>query len=323
MPVRFTSPGLGGHRQAILPAGEFEVGVSYRYLRADDWLVLDTLTPSDGSRAPGGKPNIFRIHSVDFSVAYGLTDRLSLRLTVPTASATNSRIHPDGVRRETKGSGIGDVNLVGTLWLLDPLSQGSGNAAISLGVKAPTGSNTIEDEFGLPTGVVQHAVHPGIQMGDGGWGIIVGTQGFLRLADGLSAYALLAYQISPRDTTEVKFTPTFTSGLSVPDVYHAKVGIAYAVLPERGLAASLGFRTDGIPAYDLLGDSDGFRAAARAVFLDPGLSWTFGRNDLTVSLPIRVHGEFKLGMPLPPPDFQGSMGDLAKTVLFVAFNRRL
>ncbi|HSE95627.1 MAG TPA: hypothetical protein VLD61_07015 [Methylomirabilota bacterium] len=297
--------------------------MSYRYLRADDWFILDTLTPSDGSRAPGGESHLFRIHSVDFSAAYGVTSRLSLRLTIPTASGTNSRVHQDGVRRETKGSGIGDVNLVGTLWLLDPLAHGSGNAAISLGVKAPTGSNTIEDDYGLPTGVVQHPVHPGIQMGDGGWGVLVGAQGFLRLADGLSAYALLAYQISPQDTTEVKFTPAFTSGMSVADVYHAKVGIAYAVLPERGLAASLGFRTDGIPTNDLIGDSDGFRSAARIVSLDPGLSWTFGRNDLTVSLPIRVHGEFKRGVPLPPPNFQSDQGDLAQTVLFVAFNRRL
>ncbi|HJS47272.1 MAG TPA: hypothetical protein VJ773_04700 [Gemmatimonadales bacterium] len=298
--------------------------MSYRHLRADDWFILDTLTLSDGSRAPGGQRHIFRIHSVDFSAAYGVTSRLSLRLTIPTATGTNSRIHPDGVRRETKGSGIGDVNLVGTLWLLDPLAHGSGNAAISFGVKAPTGSNTITDDYGLPSGtVVQHEVHPGIQMGDGGWGVLVGAQGFLRLADGLSAYALLAYQISPQDTTEVKFTPEFTSGMSVPDVYHAKVGIAYAVLPERGLAASLGFRTDGIPTNDLVGDSDGFRSAARIVSLDPGLSWTFGRNDLTLSLPIRVHGEFKRGVPLAPPNFQSDQGDLAKMVLFVAFNRRL
>lgn len=297
--------------------------MSYRYLGADDWFILDTLTPSDGSRAPGGAEHRFQIHSLDFSAAYGVTSRLSLRFTIPTASGTNSRPHPDGVRRETKGSGIGDVNLVGTLWLFDPLSQESGNAAINLGVKAPTGSNTIKDDLGTPSGVVQHEVHPGIQMGDGGWGIIVGAQGFLRLADGLSAYALLTYQVSPRDTTEVKFTPAFTNGLSVPDVYHARMGLAYAVMPERGVAVSLGVRMDGIPTQDLIGKSDGFRAAARTVLLDPGLSWTFGRNDITVSLPIRVHGEFKRGVPLAPPNFQSDQGDLAKTVLFVAYNRRL
>ena len=139
MPVRFTSPSLGGHRQAILPAGSFELGLSYRNLKADDWFILDTLTPSDGSRAPGGQPNVFSINSVDFSLAYGVSNRLSLQLTVPTASGSNSRIHPDGNRHVTNGSGIGDINLVGTMWLLDPLTHGTGNVAVGLGVKARPG----------------------------------------------------------------------------------------------------------------------------------------------------------------------------------------
>ena len=99
MPVRFTSPSLGGHRQAILQPGSFELGLSYRHLKADDWIILDTLTPSDGSRAPGGQLNVFNINSVDFSLAYGVSERLSLQLTVPTASGSNSRIHPDGRSR--------------------------------------------------------------------------------------------------------------------------------------------------------------------------------------------------------------------------------
>jgi hypothetical protein len=323
MPVRYTSPSLGGHRQTILPAGRVELGLSYRYLGADDWFILDTLTPSDGSRAPGGEPNIFKINSLDFSVTYGVSNRLSLTLTVPTASGTNSRIHPDGTRYVTSGSGIGDINLVGTLWLMDPLTHGSGNVAVGLGVKAPTGSHTITDDFGLPSGTVQHAVHPGIQMGDGGWGIIVGAQGYRRLAGSLSAYFQVSYQLSPRDTTEVTFTPTATAHLSVPDTYHARLGLAYAVLPRQGLSASLGLRADGIPAHDIVGGSNGFRATARSVFVDPGLSLSIGANSFTLSLPIRVHGEFYNGTPLPAPNAQSDRGDLAKTVLYVGYYRRL
>jgi hypothetical protein len=288
------------------------VSVSYRRLHADDWFILDTLTPSNGSRAPGGQPNIFNIHSVDVAVAYGVSERFSLRLTVPTATGTNSRIHPDGLRHETSGSGIGDLNLVGTMWLMNPLSHATGNIAVGLGVKAPTGSHTSTDDFALPTGTVQHPVHPGIQMGDGGWGIIVQAQAFRRLAGNLSGYAFASYQLSPRDTTEVTFTPTGTAHLSVPDVYHARLGLAYAVLPSRGLSASLGLRTDGIPVHDLVGGSDGFRAAARSVLLDPGLALSIGENDFTLSIPIRVHGEF-----------YGGAGDLAKTLLFVGYYRRI
>ena len=296
---------------------------TYRHLRADDWFIRDTLTPSDGSRAPGGGLNIFRIHSVDAAVAYGVSERLSFRLTVPIASGTNSRIHPDGIRHETSGSGIGDINVVGTMWLMDPLTHGAGNLAVGLGVKAPTGSHTITGDFALPTGTVQHQVHPGIQMGDGGWGIIVEAQGFRRLIGNLSGYGFVSYQLSPRDTTEVTFTPTTTSRLSVPDVYHARVGLAYAVLPSQGLSASLGLRADGIPTHDLVGGSDGFRAAARVVFLDPGLALSLGANEFTLSVPIRVHGEFHRGTPLPAPNVQGDRGDLAKTVLFLGYYRRL
>ncbi len=322
MPVRFTSPSLGGHRQTVLPAGHFEVSLSYRRLRADDWFILDTLTPSDGSRAPGGQPNIFTIHSVDAAVAYGVSERLSVRLTVPMASGTNSRIHPDGVRHETSGSGIGDVNVVGTMWLMDPLTHATGNVAVGLGVKAPTGSHTIRDDFGLPAGTVQHEVHPGIQMGDGGWGIIVQAQGFRTLVGNLAGYAFASYQLSPRDTTEVTFAPTTTSHFSVPDVYHARLGLAYAVLPSRGLSASLGLRADGIPTNDLVGGSDGLRVAARTVFLDPGLALSIGANDFTLSVPIRVHGQFYRGTPLPAPNVQSDRGDLAKAVLFLGYYRR-
>lgn len=323
MPVRFTSPSLGGHRQAIQQAGRFELGLSYRHLGADDWFILDTLTPSDGSRAPGGQPNIFKINSVDFSVAYGVSERLSLTLTVPTASGTNSRIHPDGTRYVTSGSGIGDVNLVGTMWLMNPLTHGSGNVAVGLGVKAPTGSHTITDDFGAVSGLVQHTVHPGIQMGDGGWGIIVGAQGYSRLAGRLSGYFQAFYQLSPRDTTEVTFTPTQTAHLSVPDVYHTRLGLAYAVLPRQGLSASFGLRADGIPVHDLIGGSNGFRATARSVFLDPGVAWSIGANDFTLSVPVRINGEFFKGEPLPPPNTQSDRGDLAKVVFYLGYNRRL
>ncbi len=323
MPVRFTSPSLGGHRHSILPAGRFELGLAYRRLSAADWFIRDTLTPSDGSRAPGGQPNIFKINSVDFSVAYGVSERLSLRLTVPTASGTNSRIHQDGLRHETSGSGIGDINLVGTMWLMDPATHGTGNIAFGLGVKAPTGSHTITGDFGLPSGTVQHTVHPGIQMGDGGWGIILQAQAFRRLAGGLSGYAFVSYQLSPRDTTEVTFTPTSTAPLSVPDVYHARLGLAYAVLPRRGLSASLGLRTDGIPVHDLIGGSHGFRATARSIFVDPGLSLSIGANDFTLSVPVRIHGEFYPGVPLPAPNVQSDRGDLAKILLYLGYSRML
>ena len=45
MPIRFTSPSLGGQRQVFLQGGEWEAGVAYRRLTAGDWFVGDKIVP--------------------------------------------------------------------------------------------------------------------------------------------------------------------------------------------------------------------------------------------------------------------------------------
>ena len=321
MPIRFTSPSLGGHRQVFLKAGEWEAGASYRRLTADDWFVGDEIRPE---LAPGGAPNRFNVNTIDLSLEYGVTERLGLRLTVPLSTGSNSRVHPDGNRRETSATGIGDVNLVGTYWVLDPVTHAGGNVSIGFGLKAPTGSNDVEDDFGLPSGTVQHPVHPGIQLGDGGWGIVVQAQAYHRLTGPLSGYLFGSYQLSPREQTSVTFTPTMTQGLSVPDVYHARAGLGYAALPEAGVSVSLGTRIDGIPVRDIVGGDNGYRAPGYTLYLDPGLAVSRGRGTFTASVPVRLRGTFKpnlndLNGGLPP---RGDNGDLASYLIFLGYAYR-
>jgi hypothetical protein len=321
MPIRFTSPSLGGHRQVFLRQGEWEAGGAYRRLTAEDFFVGDEIHPE---LSPGGEPMRFNINTIDLSLAYGVTDRLSLRLTVPLSTGTNSRIHGDGIRRETSATGVGDINLVGTMWLLEPTTHPGGNVSLGLGVKAPTGSNDVEDDLGLMSGVVQHAVHPGLQLGNGGWGIQVELQAYRQLYGRLSGYAYGAYQLSPEEKTDVLFAPTVpTSALSVYDVYHARAGLGYAAWPEQGLSMSLGVRMDGIPVRDVLGKDGGFRAPGYTIYLDPGLALARGPGVFTLSIPVRLHGEFKENVhdgngPLPP----GDRGDLASYLLFLGYAHR-
>ncbi|MFI5280575.1 MAG: hypothetical protein ACHQU1_08775, partial [Gemmatimonadales bacterium] len=261
------------------------------------------------------------------SLAYGVSERLSLRLTVPTSSGTNTRGYADSASHRISATGIGDINLVGTLWLLNPVTHGGGNVAVGLGVKAPTGSHTVRDNFWTPAGPVQFPVHPGLQPGDGSWGILLEAQAFQRLVGGLAAYAFGAYQMDLRDTSDTKFTPAYTHPLSVPDAYHARFGLAYAVWPSGGLSASLGIRFDGITVRDVVGGSDGFRLPGHTTYLDPGLSIASGRNSLTLSVPIRLHGVFVPNTldqagPLPPGEFPGYQGDLAKYLVFLGYARR-
>lgn len=323
MPIRFTSPSLGGHRQVFLKQGEWEAGAAYRRLTADDWFVADEIHPE---LSPGGEPNQFNINTVDLSLAYGVTDRLNLRLTVPLSTGTNSRIHGDGVRRETSATGVGDINLVGSMWLLEPTTHPGGNVSLGLGVKAPTGSNDVEGELGLRPGeVVQHPVHPGLQLGSGGWGIQVELQAYQRLYGRLSGYAFGAYQLSPEEKTDVLFTPTApTSALSAYDVYHVRAGLGYTAWPEQGLSVSLGVRMDGIPVRDVLGKDGGFRAPGYTTYLDPGLALARGPGVFTLSIPVRLHGEFKQNVNDlnggPPPS--GDRGDLASYLLFLGYAHR-
>ncbi|HSE46430.1 MAG TPA: hypothetical protein VLA89_13980 [Gemmatimonadales bacterium] len=321
MPIRFTSPSLGGQRQVFLQRHEWELGVSYRRLTADDWFIEDQIEPDS---APGGQPNQFNINTIDLSLRYGVTEQLSLLFTVPLTTGTNSRIHPDGNRHGTSATGIGDISLVGNLWLLNASTHPAGNVALGLGIKAPTGKNDIEDDFATPSGTIQHAVHPGIQPGDGGWGILVQAQGYQRLVGDLSGYFFGAYMLNPAEKSEISFIPGGTTPISIPDVYHFRFGAAYPVWRSAGLSTSLGVRFDGIPVRDVLGGDEGFRAPGYTAYIDPGLSISVGASTFTLSVPVRVHGEFKKNVNDQrggPPPF-GNRGDLAGYLVFAGYALR-
>src|SRR5207249_733060 len=166
MPVRFTSPSLGGQRNSFIGAGEWQVGVAYRRLTADEWYVG---TQVNEARAPFGQPLYLNINSLDFSVSYGLSDRLSLTLTLPLSYGTHSRFYADTARHKVSAHGLGDVNLVGNLWLLDPKVHVAGNVALGLGIKTPSGAYEFKDDFFLPNAPpVQRPVDQAIELGDGG-----------------------------------------------------------------------------------------------------------------------------------------------------------
>ena len=83
-------------------------------------------------------------------------------------------------------------------------------------------------------------------------------------------------------------SPASTVVNSVPDQYLGRGGVSYIVWPSKGLSISVGGRIDGIPPTDLWGNSDGFRRAGYAVYVEPGLNWSFGKNVLSVSVPVAV-----------------------------------
>lgn len=318
MPVRFTSPSLGGQRQSFLSSGEWQVGAAYRHLGASQWFVG---TQVNESAAPKGRPLYLDINSLDFSLAYGLSDRVGLTLTVPFSHGTHSRYYDDLQRHKVRGVGLGDISLVGSAWLLDPGNHERGNISLGLGLKAPTGNNKVTDHSWNKDGsVTERPVDQSIQLGDGGWGILLQLQAFHQMAERAQAYLLGSYLLSPRETTNVS-SPYGGGVLSVPDVYTVRGGLVYALVPSQGLSLSLGGRLDGIPLRDIIGGSSGFRRPGFILYLDPGVALRRGRDEFAVSLPIRLRQDFRESLFDRELHFGGG-GDLADLLVFAGYTHR-
>jgi len=322
MPVRFTSPSLGGQRNSRLLAKEWQVGAAYRRLVADEWYVGKKV---DESKAPFGNPLYLNINSLDLSVSYGVSDRLSLTLTLPFSYGTHSRFYADTTRHMVRARGLGDVNVVANLWVLDPDNHPNGDVSLGLGVKSATGNNHSKDNFFLPNASpTTRPVDQAIQLGDGGWGIMLQAQGYRRLLDRASAYAVGSYLVSLRAQSDVPspIAGTPTVYLAVPDVYSARAGLAFALSSTHDVSASLGGRIDGIPQGDLVGGIDNaFRRPGYFLYLDPGLAFRHSGDELTIGVPIRVLQDFQRSAIDRQRGFAGG-GDLAGYLLFVGYSHR-
>jgi hypothetical protein len=155
----------------------------------------------------------------------------------------------------------------------------------------------------------------------------VQAEAYRHLAARLSGYLFGSYMLSPREKTEVLFVPSLPgSFVSVPDVYQAKLGFAYAAWPEGGLSVSLGSRIDGVPTHDIIGGDLGFRNPGYTLFVEPGFSLERGRGSFTASVPVRLRGKFvrsandEAGIPGPGP--HGARGDLASYLLYLGYSHR-
>ena len=318
MPVRFTTPSLGGQgelQMTDLGAHGWRIALGYRHLHADQLFVGTQLVATN-------QPLIINLHSVDVTASYAVTDRFSVSLTLPFVAGMQSRLYADSARHAVTAFGLGDVSLVGSTWLLDPHNR-SGNIALGLGVKAATGTHKSTDAYFLKGGTsIQYPVDQSIQPGDGGWGVILQLQAYRRAFRNGIAYITGAYLINPRRLNDVAKDPGGTVYWSVPDVYSGRLGLAYAVWPNQGLSVSLGGRIDGQPVRDLIGGADaGFRRPGYSIAADPSVSLTTGPSQFTVSAPIRL-GANRQPSVLDQQTGKRGGGDFASSLVFVSYARR-
>jgi len=317
MPVRFLSPSLGGY-SGFVGAGHWEIGAAFRRLSADQWFVGSEVRES---AAPFGQPLLLDIYSLDATFTYGVTERVSVTLTVPFSRGTHSRFYADGKRHAVRAAGLGDVSGIANVWLRRPSREMSGNVALGLGLKTASGNNDVVDNFFLAGGsVTKNPVDQSIQLGDGGVGAIFQLQAYRKLAGGVSGYIYGWYLLTPREKTSVA-SPLSGVTLSVPDVYSVRSGISTALWRRRGISASLGPRLDGIPLRDLVGGSAGFRRPGYSLYLDPGVVVTAGRSTWSVNVPVRVHQDFQRSLADIERGAAGG-GDLAKYLVMIGYTVR-
>ena len=305
---------FGAASRVVPEKGEWQVSLSYRDLDSDTHY-----SGSEHQRVRE-REQTFVVNTqqaLDIGVSYAATERLSLTLGIPLVRASwavPTPIRPvPGPREKQEAEGLGDVSLTGRYWLFAPESRH--NVSLGLGVKAPTGEYDVTQVYRNIDGTnpAVKAVDQSVQPGDGGWGVLFDVQAF-RQCRRATLFASGTYLANPRDTNG---TPSILVGLgvsnaafaregilvnSVPDQYLVRMG---AVLPigSTGLGASLAYRVEGLPRYDLIGDSHGWRRPGYEMFVEPGLVYSKGVSTFSLNVPI---GFYRNREPNP---YSGREGD--------------
>lgn len=309
---RESAPLFGPLSGAYLQPGEWEVTASLRGSTADRHYSGDIY---QAQRTALGTYVINKQRLLLFNVNHAFTPRLSAAVSVPFVVASwsiPSPIAPPGPRGTQHGKGLGDISAMGRLWLFDPMTHSRYNLSVGAGLKMPTGTARDTDVFPDITGASPSvkAVDQSVQPGDGGWGAQFEVQGFNRFGR-VFVFGSANYLANPRNMNE---TPSILVGIgrpsatnplrnvnSVPDQFLVRTGVGVPVW--RGISASLAWRVEGVPRYDVVGKSEGFRRPGREMFIEPGLSFVTGKSTFQVNLP-RAYYRYRA-----PDPYTGAAGD--------------
>jgi hypothetical protein len=297
-----------GHAESYnLQKGKWQANFGYRHFRSFRHFVGDVEQNAENEangtaeRDRAGTNVINHVHQPTIGVTYGVTDRLSVSADLPYLQALR-RSPWSGSRPTyaTSARGISDLVFMGRYWLGDPHKSQTENLSVGLGFKFPTGDDRAEDEFLVavaPDGTRITDVRPvdqSIQPGDGGFGILAEVQAFKGMGR-FVAFASGAYLMNPQETNDFNRNgpnaPVDDSGaenhlLSIADQYVARVGVATGVW--RSLGANLGLRIEGTTSSDLIGGDRGRRRPGYTLGLDPGLSYAWKANAISVNVPFAI-----------------------------------
>jgi hypothetical protein len=279
----------------VVSSHQWLATLDYRWYESGRHFAGDVEQPQ--RQAQGTQVNNY-VHSIDVAATYGFTPRWSITFDIPFIDADRSSLyeHGDGLRHSMHAGGLGDIRLVTDYWLLDPEKHMDGDVALGIGFKAPTGDDKASDISYRATGPVIRPVDPSIQPGDGGWGIILELEAYQKIYGNLYGYLNGSYMITPQEKNGTEFTladrPGFPASIhydTIADQYLGRGGFNYVVWPKGGLSVSLGARIEGIPVYDAIGGSMGFRRPGYTISIEPGVSWTYKKNSVSILSPVALY----------------------------------
>jgi hypothetical protein len=290
---------FGASGEIIPEAKQWNVAFSFRGLKADDHyngVNYQHVRKQDNTYVI----NQQRIY--DLTVGYTVTRRLNFSLSVPyidSSWAVPTPLATSGVREEQNGRGLGDISVSGRFWLFNPEKHSTGNFSVGVGCKMPTGDSDATDIYpDLLTGANNDskAVDMSAQPGDGGWGITLELQGYKKVGRALF-YGYGNYLSNPRDTNQTDSiivglgfgaNPAYQDLLknSVTDSYVLRAGSVIQI--HGGLSGSIGLRMEGLPRYDIIGDSHGWRRPGYETFYEPGLIYTRGKSSWSLHVPFAL-----------------------------------
>jgi hypothetical protein len=270
-----------------LPASRFSIhnltlDIGYRVFNSNKYFQGTNEIPR--ANAVENHQNIF-----DIGLEYRLSPRWSIIGDIPVYDGTRNQIYPPtGIFQV---SGLGDITIGAQSWIFRPPTENGGNVAVSASLKIPTGINDATGSALYKGKTIKATADQSMQPGDGGWGFVLGTQGYKSVWRHADLYGQGLYLFNPENTSNV---PTFRSQpgqgfMSVTDQYLYRAGVSQGIPHVRGLAFSFGIRGEGVPVRDLIGASDGFRRPGSIISIDPGIMYNLRRTTLSVNGPWAVY----------------------------------
>ena len=271
--------------ESWLSPRRWQLSVDYRYLHSHRHFVG---TEEQIQRATNRTEVNNITHLFNIAATYEVNSRFNVSVTVPLFFA--QRYGQSSRNQATYANGIGDMSVVGRVWLLRPPAESRQNISFGFGVKFPTGNPGVTDTVTTAQGTVsKRVVDQSIQPGDGGYGMVLDFQSYKAIKR-VTLYASGVYLVNPRNTNGVLTGRSRPSEavMSVADQYVYRAGAIFPFPKSRSLVWSMGIRGEGVPVRDLIGRSDGFRRPGYSVDVEPGLIFMKGKGTWSFSVPVAV-----------------------------------